>query len=281
LRILLTGRNGQVGWELERALMPIGDVVATDRSTLDLSDVDAIRRVVRETRPEVIVNAAAYTAVDQAESESDFAMRINGVAPGVLADEAKGLGALLLHFSSDYVFDGTKATSYVETDVPIPINTYGASKLAGEQAIQSAACRHLIIRTTWVYAARGSNFLLTMLRLAGERPELRVIDDQVGAPTWARDIAVSTATVLRRGDPESGVYHMTAAGVTTWCRFAREIFRQMRLEIPVKPITSAEYPTAARRPAYSVMSNEKLLSIFGFVLPEWSSALERCLADIR
>ena len=197
MKILLTGRNGQVGWELERALAPLGEVVATDRSTLDLADPDAIRRVVREVKPEIIVNAAAYTAVDKAESEPELAMRINGFAPGVLAEEAKRLGALLVHYSTDYVFDGEKATPYVEEDEPNPINVYGRTKLAGERAIQASGCRHLILRTSWVYGARGKNFLLAILRKARDAQELRVVADQVGAPTSVELVARSTLAALR------------------------------------------------------------------------------------
>jgi len=256
-------------------------VIATDRSTLDLADVDAIRRVVREVKPEVVVNAAAYTAVDRAESETELAMRINGVAPGVLAEAAKRLGALLVHYSTDYVFDGTKESPYVESDAPNPINVYGESKLAGERAIESLMSRYLIIRTSWVYGARGSNFLRTMLRLAKERPELRVVDDQFGAPTWARDIAATTAMILGDANGKNGVYHMTAAGETTWCEFARAIFRQMRISTTVVPIRSYEYRAAAARPAYSVLSSDKLCAEFGLKLSDWSSALSRCLAEIH
>jgi len=269
-----------VGWELERALAPLGHVIATDRSTLDLADLNAIRQVVREVRPQVIVNAAAYTSVDKAESEVELANRINGIAPGVLAEEAKRLDALLVHYSTDYVFDGANTKPYIESDAPNPINAYGRSKLAGESAIRSAACAYLVFRTTWVYATRGANFLRTMLRLAQEHPTLRVIDDQFGAPTWARDIAETTATILRHGTSRIGVYHMTAGGQTTWCRFAREIFRGMEMEVRVTPIPSTEYPTAARRPAYSVLSNDKLSADFGLAMPPWSSALTSCLAEL-
>ena len=201
MRILVTGANGQVGWELQRTLQTLGDVVACDRGTLDLSDPDSIRGKVREIRPDVIVNAGAYTAVDRAESEPELAMAVNGVAPGVLAEEAKQLGALLLHYSTDYVFDGTKAEPYLESDAPNPVSVYGSSKLAGEKAVEAVGGAYLIFRTSWVYGGRGKNFLLTMLRLAGEREELRVVDDQFGAPTWCRTIAEATAQVVAKLSP--------------------------------------------------------------------------------
>ena len=195
-KILLTGKNGQVGWELERSLQPLGQVIAFDRSGLDLASPDSIRAVIREVKPELIVNPAAYTAVDKAESEPDLAMAVNGVAPGIIAEEAKRLGAALIHYSTDYVFDGTKAEPYTEDDVPKPINVYGKTKLAGEQAVQAIGVPHLIFRTSWVYGMRGKNFLLTILRMAKEKDELRIVDDQFGAPTWSRMIAETTAQVL-------------------------------------------------------------------------------------
>jgi len=284
LRILLTGRNGQVGWELERKLAPLGEVIATDRATLDLADPDAIRRVVRETNPDVIVNAAAYTAVDKAESEPELAMRINGIAPGVLAEEAKRLGALLVHYSTDYVFDGEKATPYVEDDPPNPLNVYGKTKLEGERAIQASGCRRLILRTSWVYGARGKNFLLTVLRLATERPELRVVHDQVGAPTWCRALAEASVVAIPKALREpaaNGLFHATNAGETSWFGFAQEALRLTNWRTPVRAISAIEYPTSAARPANSVLDNRKLHKMFDIALPDWQTSLAGCIREIR
>jgi dTDP-4-dehydrorhamnose reductase len=278
VKILLTGRNGQVGWELERTLSPLGEVIATDRTTLDLADPDAIRRVVRETKPDVIVNAAAYTAVDKAESEPEVAMQINGVAPGVLAEEAKRRGILLVHFSTDYVFDGRKRSPYVESDPTGPLNAYGRTKLAGEEAIRNSGHRHLILRTSWVYAAHGSNFMLTILRAARERPELRVVDDQVGAPTSAAAIADATGRFLKA--EAEGVYHVTCRGHTTWHGFALEILRAAKLHTPIRAISTADYSTPARRPLNSMLDNSKLEGTLGFALPVWHSEAARVLAGI-
>jgi len=286
LKILLTGRDGQVGWELERVLAPLGEVVATDRSTLDLGNEEEIRSVVRGVKPDVIVNAAAYTAVDKAESEPELAMRINGFAPGVLGEEAKYLGALLVHYSTDYVFDGLKATPYVEEDRPNPINVYGRSKLAGERAIVHAGCRHLILRTSWVYGARGNNFLLRIIALAAERSELKVVSDQFGAPTSGEAIARGTRTVLERAlvDTDglrphvpSGVYHMTASGRTTWFEFASEALKVLGSPVRILPIPASEYPSRVPRPTNSLLSNEKLARVFDVRLPDWRQALESCL----
>ena len=284
MRILLTGRNGQVGWELERKLAPLGEVIATDRATLDLADPDAIRRVVRETKPDVIVNAAAYTAVDKAESEPELAMRINGFAPGVLAEEAKRLGALLLHYSTDYVFDGEKTTPYVEDDPPNPLNVYGRTKLEGERAIQASECRHLILRTSWVYGARGKNFLLTILRLAGERQELRVIDDQVGAPTTSGMIAAATAVLLpgvMKDAQAQSLYHISASGATSWYGFAREILMRTGLRNRVIPISSRQYSAAARRPRKSVLDNGLIIARLGIRLATWMDGLQSTLEELR
>jgi dTDP-4-dehydrorhamnose reductase len=278
VKILLTGPTGQVGWELCSRLPALGEVVALDRAALDLSDPDAIRERVRELRPEVIVNAAAYTAVDRAESEPDLATAINATAPGVLAEEARCLDALFVHYSTDYVFDGTKATPYVEDDSPNPLSVYGRTKLEGERAIRASGCRHLILRTSWVYAGRGHNFLLTMLRLGAERPELRVVGDQRGAPTWARDIAEASVKLLAQ--PVEGLFHLTAAGETTWHGFASEIMRLAGLAAVVQRIRSDEYPTAARRPANSVLDNGRLRAAAGVVMPAWEESLAKCLAEI-
>ncbi len=279
MKILLTGRDGQVGWELARLLPAIGDVAAFTRAELDLADPASIVDRVRAVKPDVIVNAAAYTAVDRAETDKEQAMLVNAAGPGFLAAEAQQRGALLVHYSTDYVFDGTKAAPYVETDPTHPLSVYGESKLAGERAIQAIGGRHLILRTSWVYAARGRNFLLTMLKLGREKPQLRVVDDQRGAPTWARDIASTTVELLKARSEASGVYHLTAGGATTWCGFAREIFRIAGIATPVEPISTAEYPTPARRPANSVLSNEKMKNTFKVSLPSWGESLERCLAE--
>ncbi|MGE5466879.1 MAG: dTDP-4-dehydrorhamnose reductase [Ignavibacteria bacterium] len=278
-RILLTARNGQVGWELERTLAPLGEVVAVDRAALDLSNADRVRAVVRDTRPDVIVNAAAYTAVDKAESEPELAMAINGTAPGVFAEEAKRSGALLVHYSTDYVFDGTKQGVYTEADATNPVNTYGRTKLAGEQAIQAVGGRHLILRTTWVYGQRGNNFFRTMLRLANDRPELRVVMDQIGAPTWSRMIAEGTAALLARGEPAEGLFHMTADGETSWHGFAVAILRAAGLTTRVTPITTAEYPTPAARPANSRLDCSLLRSACGIALPDWALQLSLCQGE--
>jgi dTDP-4-dehydrorhamnose reductase len=292
LRVLLTGKTGQVGFELQHSLAAIGEVVAFDRAELDLSSIDAIRARMREVRPQIIVNAAAYTAVDKAESEPELATRINGVAPGIMAEEAKRLGAVLVHYSTDYVFDGTKKEPYVEDDPPNPVSSYGRSKLAGEQAIALSGATHLIFRTSWVYAARGQNFVRTMLRLGQERRELRIVDDQVGAPTWARFIAEATAQVLRQlGDghkvvgDRAGIYNLTATGAVSWCGFASAIFAEANAQLgmtPPKliPITTAEYPRPARRPANSRLDTSKLTRIFGLTPPDWKTMLSACMRDM-
>ena len=227
-----------MGWELQRSLAALGDVVATNRHELDLRDSTAIRRTVREARPDIIVNAAAYTAVDNAESEPDIAMQVNAIAPGILAEEAKRLGALLVHYSTDYVFDGSKKSPYKEEDAPNPLSVYGRTKLDGEQAIAASKCRHLIFRTSWVYSSRGRNFLLTILKAAREKPELRVVDDQFGAPTSSVAIADATARVLQVTGPQ-GLYHMTAGGRTSWFGFAQAILRNAAISTPVLPIRRA------------------------------------------
>lgn len=285
-RIVLTGRNGQVGWELQRTLAPLGEVVALDRRQLDLSRPDQIRERVREIKPSLIVNAAAYTAVDRAEEEPELAMAVNGVAPGILAEEAKRLNAVMVHYSTDYVFDGTKATSYAEEDDPRPLNVYGKTKLAGERAIQVVEVSHLILRTSWIDGLRGKNFLLTILRLAREREELKIVNDQIGAPTWSRTIAEVTAQILKANTlsvtDSSDTYHLTASGSTSWHGFAKAILeldpnRAEQVCKQLKPILTAEYPTPARRPAHSVLSNAKLKAAFGIVLPGWGRSLKLAL----
>ncbi|MGQ9862808.1 MAG: dTDP-4-dehydrorhamnose reductase [Thiobacillaceae bacterium] len=284
--ILLTGVTGQVGWELRRTLAPLGRVVGLDSSALDLTDGQAIRRTVADLRPRIIVNPAAYTAVDKAEQEPARARLINAVAPGILAEAARDCGAILVHYSTDYVFDGTKETPYLEDDATHPLNEYGASKLAGEEAIRTAAVRHLILRTSWVYGTRGGNFLLTMQRLMRERPELKIVDDQIGAPTWSRMIAEATAQILaqclspaRGADrPEPwGTYHLTCAGETSWYGFATAIADLGGYATRLMPIPSSDYPTPARRPANSRLDNGKLARVFGLRLPHWREALKLCL----
>jgi dTDP-4-dehydrorhamnose reductase len=284
--ILLTGANGQVGWELRRSLSTLGQVFSMDARAMNLADPDAIRRVLAQVKPRVIVNAAAYTAVDKAESDPDLARAVNAVAPGILAQEAANSGALLVHYSTDYVFDGSGDSAWKEADATGPLNVYGATKLAGEQAIAASRCRHLIFRTSWVYGARGSNFLLTMRRLMRERPELKIVADQVGAPTWCRSLAEATAQVLAqlhspfRGSdrPEPwGVYHMSNAGETTWHGFAQAIRDSEGMDCHLHPIPTCDYPTPARRPMNSRLDNDKLARVFGIRLPEWNQALKLCL----
>lgn len=275
MKILLTGKNGQVGWELQRALASLGEVIACDRSELDLANPDKIVALVREAKPQIIVNAAAYTAVDKAESEPEPAHAINARAPGILAEEAKKLGALLVHYSTDYVFDGTKTEPYTEEDAPNPISVYGRSKLAGEQAIQSSGCRHLIFRTSWVYGPRGKNFLLTILRLAKERDELRIVSDQIGAPTTSALIADVTAQILRAFSPEKqGLYNLTATGSVSWYGFAQAIVHTAGLTAKVTPIPTSEYPTPARRPSSSLLNTALLRQRFGIALPSWEDGLK-------
>jgi dTDP-4-dehydrorhamnose reductase len=284
-RILIVGANGQVGHELRRAFAESGEVVARDRSSVDLTDSGQIRAVVRETAPDIILNAAAYTAVDRAESERETAMAVNGDAPGILAEEAARLNALLVHYSTDYVFDGTKTEPWVETDAPNPLNVYGASKLAGERAIAQAGGRYLIFRTSWVYGPRGNNFLFTMLRLGKQRDQLNVVADQIGAPTTSLELADAThaavSKILEGSRPTNswaGIYHLTCGGAVSWCGFAQAIFERSRGildgRIPqVRPIPASAYPTAAQRPQNSVLSNEKLFEEFGVRLPDWKDAL--------
>ena len=276
MRILLTGKNGQVGSALLASLPALGEVIALDRTQLDLESPDGIRAAVREARPQVIVNAAAYTAVDEAERREAFAFRVNCEAPGVLAEEAKRLGALLVHFSTDYVFDGEKPSPYVESDTPDPLNAYGRSKLAGEQAIQGSGCRHLIFRTSWVYAPSGNNFMLTMLRLAREGRPLRVVDDQYGAPTTSLMIADAVPDAIRSllvDRSREGLYHITAGGRTTWHGFARDIFQAAGVKADLTAISSREYKALARRPRNSVLDNHKLGERLHIRMPTWQDGL--------
>lgn len=288
MKILVTGKNGQVGYELERSLQGLGEIVAVGRSQMDLSDLQQVRDVIRSVKPNLIVNPAAYTAVDKAESEPELAMRINGEAPAVMAEEARKLGAGIIHYSTDYVFDGAKETAYLETDPTCPINVYGATKLAGEQAIQAAGVPHLILRTSWVYGMRGKNFLLTVMRLAAERDELRIVGDQFGSPTWCRTIADTTAQLVARLDaqsgaveamagPLSGIYNLTSSGRTSWHGFTEEVVRHASIaKAPkVTAIRTEEYPLPARRPHNSELSGARLRAL-GVHVPSWQHALALC-----
>jgi dTDP-4-dehydrorhamnose reductase len=307
LRILLTGKKGQIGAKLAELLPCLGEVAAFDRDELDLSNPDRVRRAIRDIQPNMIVNAAAYTSVDQAEREEEQARVINVDAPALMAEEAKRIGALLVHYSTDYVFDGSSRVPYGETDQSNPINVYGKTKLAGEEAVRAVGARHLIFRTAWVYGTTGRNFLLSMLRLATEREELKVVRDQVGAPTWSLEIAKGTAAVLRQLSQQGqetiskvgGIYHMTATGETSWFEFAKAIVEEasrMPRDIPwfeaatrgrplvtrrVTAIATEQYPTPARRPAYSVLSNSCLKEDFGLELPAWSLQLRAVFAKDR
>ena len=276
MRILLAGRTGQLGCELERRLQALGEVMATDRSTLDLGDPDAIRRAVREASPDVIVNAAAYTAVDRAEREPALAAQINAVAPGVLGEEARRRRALVVHYSTDYVFDGRKREAYVEEDAPNPLNAYGKTKLAGEQALAASRCRQLLLRSSWVYAPRGRNFFLAIAEKARAGAPLRVVDDQHGVPTEAGFIAEMTARLIERR--AEGVFHVVPSGSATWHAFASAIVSGLGLDVPVQAIASSAFPSAVQRPAYSVLSNRKLARALGVELPSWQSLLEDCVA---
>ncbi len=291
-RILLISCTGQVGAELWRCLQPLGRITPVDRCDthlrIELTDHNNIRNIIRDIKPDIIVNAAAYTAVDKAEQEADAAMAINGIAPGIMAEEAKALGALLVHYSTDYVYNGKHTDKpYSEDDYCDPRSVYGQTKLAGDQAIQQVACKHLIFRTSWVYGLYGKNFLLTMQRLAAERDELRVVADQIGAPTWSRLIADATAQVIAQvyspqlhADMErlSGIYNLTCGGQTSWYEFAKAIVQQSSNAPHVIPISTEEYPAPAARPAYSVLSNDKLADTFGVRLPAWDTALAVCLS---
>lgn len=287
MKILLAGCAGQLGRELKRSLACLGEVIACDRRQLDLAQADSLRAMVRAMGPTVIVNAAAYTAVDKAEAEPAAADAINALAPGILAEEAKRTGALLIHYSTDYVFDGTKATAYTEDDTPAPLSAYGRSKLAGEQAIVAAGARHLIFRTSWVFGLHGANFMKTMLRLGKERDELRVVGDQVGAPTWTRHLADVAALTLARKEIPDGLYHLAAAGETSWHGYAEAIFAEaqrsglMEKSPVVHRIASADYPLPAPRPANSRLDCTKFRRDFNLALPDWRTGLADCLADAR
>lgn len=290
-RILLTGSMGQVGWELQRTLAPLGEVIAPSRADLDLSIPDTIKRVIRQVKPAIIINPAAYTAVDHAETEAELAYAVNAVAPEILAQEAKRCGAFLVHFSTDYVFDGRKSSAYLETDLTQALGIYGETKRQGELAIQAQAVPHWILRTSWVYGRRGKNFMLTMLRLAKERSVLNVVDDQIGAPTWSRMIAEASALMLARPSyrDTTGIYHLTCSGATSWYGFAQTIIR-LAADMPqyngmqlnsecIHPIPTSSYPTPAKRPANSRLNTDKLATVFGIRLPDWRACLEMALHD--
>jgi dTDP-4-dehydrorhamnose reductase len=294
VKILLTGASGQVGWELVRSLHPLGTVYALGRAEADLGNPSLIQEQIERIKPDVIVNPAAYTAVDKAESESGLAHHINADAPGTMAEAAKKIDALLVHYSTDYVFDGSKTSPYDEAEATNPLSVYGASKLAGEKAIQDVGGDYVILRTSWVYASRGSNFVKTMLRLAGEREELRVVSDQHGSPTWARLIAETTAHVLRQsilekqqGQFHSDIYHLTNSGATTWHGFASRIIELAReqgsqplITRQIHPIATADYPLPAKRPANSLLSSRKLEQKFGLSMPTWENSLRLCLQEL-
>jgi dTDP-4-dehydrorhamnose reductase len=288
MKILVTGCHGQVGHALTRHLQGQGEIHALGREQLDLSRSESIRAVMQSLRPAMVINAAAYTAVDQAESEEALALRINAEAPGVLAEEAVKIGASLIHYSTDYVFDGSKQGAWVEEDSVSPLSAYGRSKLAGEQAIAVTGVPHLILRTSWVYGLHGKNFLLTMLRLAQSRDSLSIVDDQIGAPTWSHTIAEATANIVRHFPRAeqiaklSGIYHLCASGHTSWHGFAQAIFAHSAVHQhpALQAITTAQYPTPARRPANSVMNTEKFRQCFG-ELPSWQEALQHCLDGLE
>ena len=304
IRLLITGAHGQVGWHLQRTLAPLGEVLAIDIEEVDLTDLDALSRIVRDFAPNIIVNAAAYTAVDKAESEPDLARAINVAAPGQIAKECAARDALMLHYSTDYVYDGSKAVPYEEHDATGPLSVYGETKLAGDRAIMASGCAHIILRTTWVYDIRGKNFLRTVLRLAREKEELRIVGDQFGAPTWARMLAESTAIIVARSLevrsattlwPRSGLFHLTAAGQTSWAGFAQAIIEDYEDFVdwpaetgefggPLKAkrvveITTEQYHTPARRPRNSVLSNAAIHNAFGILMPDWHHQLRLALQD--
>ena len=282
--ILVTGARGQLGCELAAALAPLGRVIALDRDALDLEDPLAIERAVTTCEPALIVNAAAYTAVDRAEAEPARAYALNAEAPRILAAQARSIGAVLIHYSTDYVFDGARDAPYDEDCAPAPQSVYGASKLAGEQAVADSGAQALIFRTSWVYGLRGRNFLLTIRRLAQERDELCIVNDQFGVPNWCRELARATARLAQGGLPylaaRAGLYHMSGSGATTWYEFARAIVQHDEVaaaRVRVLPVTTADYPTPARRPPYAVLSTARFERTFGFALPPWRESLAACV----
>lgn len=296
MRILLTGGSGQLGGELVRALAGLGSVAAPSREELDLARPESVRRAVRALRPALVVNAAAYTDVERAEDDGDLAMAVNGVAPGVLAEEAAAVGAGIVHFSTDYVFDGTKPDPYTEEDPPAPCNVYGETKLRGEEAVRGAGAAYLIFRVSWLYGLRRRNFLISMIGLFRRRREVTVVDDQIGTPTWCRSVAGAAAEILERLGPggggaigeASGVYHLAASGSTSWYGFAEAILERLRrpnqgrsLEVRrLRPIPSSAYPTRARRPPNSALSSGRAAETFGVAIPRWDIDLDSCMAEL-
>lgn len=282
MKILLTGRDGQVGWELERNLMTVGEIVAFDRKGLNLADPDSIVCRIREVRPDVIVNAAAYTGVDAAETDEVSASAVNSLAPGIIAEEARSIGALVIHYSTDYVFDGSKPTPYAEVDAVGPLNAYGRTKLAGEAAIVTSGCRHLILRTGWLYAARGHNFFLTILRRAAEGRTLRIVADQYGSPTPAAAIARTTAELLqaKRVLDGSSLYHLTSAGSTSWHGFASAIIGFAESSVLIDAIKTEDYPTPAHRPRQSTLNCGRLLADHDVSLPDWRVGLGEVFREL-
>lgn len=294
--IMLTGKNGQLGWELQRTLQTLGKVIAFDHTSLDLTDDELLRKTIRSIKPDLIVNAAAYTTVDQAETDRDLAMAINAKAPETMAEEAKTLRCALIHYSTDYVFNGDKKDAYTEVDNTDPINVYGESKLLGEQAIQSIDLPFYIFRTSWVYTSRGHNFMLSMLRLMKERDTLNIVSDQFGTPTWSRTIAEATSQILSKTKDGNGldhsaisdlrgIYHLTSNGRTNWCEFAETIYAnkpdhlQILDEIKINGIPTMEYPTPAKRPLNSTLCTKKISNTFGITPPDWREALRLCLGQ--
>jgi dTDP-4-dehydrorhamnose reductase len=302
LKIGIIGRNGQLAWEAQQRFQGLGEIICAGRPEVDLTDIEGLRAEIRRIGPSVLVNAAAYSAVDQAESEREAAMKINSDAPAAMAEEAKRLGGLFITYSTDYVFDGKSTFPHKETDPTSPLNVYGASKLSGERAVEAVGGSYLIFRTSWVYGARGKNFLKTILKLAGERPELRIVDDQVGAPTWSRDLADATKKIIEQlvmksteekvsiGDAlgnRHGIYHMTAGGSVSWCGFATAIVEEMGKRglgkgnlAKVVPIPASDYPTPAARPQNSRLCNDKLKNIFGVTLPQWRTSLGTVMDEL-
>jgi len=302
LKIAIVGRNGQLAWEANRQFQGLGQVICVGRPEFDLADIDGVCAEIRRIKPSILINAAAYTAVDQAESEPEAAMKINSDAPAAMAEEAKRLSALFISYSTDYVFDGKSPSPYKEDDSTAPLNVYGASKLSSERAVAAVGGSHLIFRTSWVYGARGKNFLKTIVKLAAERPELRIVDDQIGAPTWSRDLAGATRKIIEQlakksstakisivealGD-RSGIYHMTTAGSVSWYGFATAIVEEMRKRglskgnlAEVIPIPSSQFPTPAARPHNSRLCNQKLSRVFGVSLPPWRESLAAVMDEL-
>jgi len=287
-QLIIIGKNGQIGWELHKLLNAEGNVKALGRDEIDLADEQAIRDMIRHLKPDIVVNAAAYTMVDRAEDEPESAMAVNGRAPGILAEEVKRMNALLVHYSTDYVFDGTKTTPYTENDLPNPMNVYGKTKLLGEQAIESVGGRFLILRISWIYGLRGRNFLSTILRLSKEKKELKVVTDQIGAPTWSWEVANATAHMLTRNekyDYKSGIYHLSAAGETSWYGFTKAILTEISdagHQVPnLQPVPTAQFPVKAKRPAYSVLSNVKTNRELDLALPDWDKSLAKAMSDVK